>query len=355
MDKKRVVVVFRDILLPPSETFVLNQSEALENYTPYYVGTELMEGGLLLPMDRTLTVDADWRGVPVLSQGVQEVGRLNPVLIHAHNGVCGAQILPLTRALKVPLVVTFRGIDATMQDEHLWSLSPKAQVYVRRKEVLKRRAALFIAVSKSIRAKLLEQGFPPTKIVVHYNGVDTKVFQPNPAVPREPVVLFVGRLVEKKGCEYLIRAMGKVQTIMPKAELVVIGDGPLGSSLKRLAKEKLHRYRFLGVQPPNVVRSWMNRAHLLCAPSITASSGDSEGMPNVVVEAQAMGVPVVGTFHSGIPEAVAHGKTGFLTAERDWEGLAEHILLLQKNDALWHRFSLAGQSRMRALFDLNKQ
>jgi glycosyltransferase involved in cell wall biosynthesis len=142
---------------------------------------------------------------------------------------------------------------------------------------------------------------------------------------------------------------------MPEVELVIIGDGPLGPTLKQLAKETLHRYRFLGVQPPESVQAWMNRAKVFCVPSVTATSGDSEGFGMVFAEAQAMGLPVVSCATGGIPEAVAHGETGFLVAERDWEGLAGYILLLLKKDGLWHRFSVAGQSRTRALFNLQKQ
>jgi colanic acid/amylovoran biosynthesis glycosyltransferase len=109
------------------------------------------------------------------------------------------------------------------------------------------------------------------------------------------------------------------------------------------------------VQPATVVKSWMNRAKLLIAPSVTSLQGDSEGLPNVVVEAQAMGLPVVSTFHAGIPEAVIHGETGFLTAERDVEGLAEYSLRLLKDDALWQRFSAKGQEHMELHFNRVKQ
>jgi glycosyltransferase involved in cell wall biosynthesis len=149
--------------------------------------------------------------------------------------------------------------------------------------------------------------------------------------------------------------MSRVQATMPEAELVVIGDGPLRPALERLAGETLCRYRFLGTQPQESVRAWLNRARVFSLPSVTAESGDSEGLPTTVIEAQASGLPVVSTIHAGIPEAVAHGETGFLVPERDWEGLASSILLLLRKDALCHRFAVAGKGRVRALFDLQKQ
>lgn len=285
----------------------------------------------------------------------RRVQKLNPVLIHAHFGPDGVTVLPLSRKLQIPLLVTFWGFDATVKEEHARRSTYGHRVYLRRREVLKREARLFIAVSEFIKGKLLEQGFPPEKIVVHYNAIDTEIFRPDPSVPREPVVLYVGRLVEKKGVEYLIRAMARVQEEVPETELVVIGDGPLRPKLEESARELLNRYRFLGIQPSPVVRDWMNRALLLGTPSVTASSGDSEGMPTVVLEAQAMGLPVVSTTHSGIPEAVAHGETGFLVAERDWESLAGCITLLLKDKTLWHQFSRKGQERMHATFSVHNQ
>ena len=357
------IVCFSSLLLPPSETFIRSQAEGLQQFTPYYVGSRLVKG-LPLPPDRTFVVNRGGLS-GVAEEGLfkllgsaprlyRQLQRLNPDLVHAHFGLSGSLALPLARTLKVPLVVTFHGSDATIKDEHIRRASINHWIYLRRREALKRQVRLFIAVSEFIKAKLLEQGFPSEKIVVHYIGVDTEIFQPDPAVPREPVVLFVGRLTEKKGCEYLIQAMAQVQAVMPDAELAVIGDGPLRLQLE-LAAKSLHRYRFLGLQPPQIVRSWMNRALLLCAPSVTAATGDSEGLPTVVVEAQAMGLPVIGSVHAGIPEAVVHGETGFLAAERDCNGLAAHILHLLKDPILWQRFSLSGQERVRVNFNLRTQ
>lgn len=364
MHSKPAVIIYRDWLLPPSETFVLRQAEALRRFTPYYVGLRLKKG-LLTPLDRTLVVnrggligracEVPYKLAAFAPTFFQRVQKLNPVLMHAHFGISGALALPLKHRLQVPMLVTYHGYEELITDEFARRSYFSHRVYLRRREVLKREAQLFIAVSNYSKENLLKQGFPQDKIVVHYIGIDTDVFQSNPAVPREPVVLFVARLVEQKGCEYLIRAMGKVQAVRPEVELVVIGDGELRSSLEQLAAQKLQRYRFLGVQTPESVRAWMNRAKVFSVPSIVAKSGDAEGFGIVFAEAQAMGLPVVSFASGGIPEAVAHGEVGFLAAERDWEELAKHILLLLEDDTLWHRFSESGPSRVRALFNLQKQ
>ena len=358
------IVMFSSLLLPPSQTFIKAQAEELQQFTPYYIGCRRVEG-LSLPEDRTRVINSgDLLGKTretlfklsgFAPQLYRQVKQLNPVLIHAQFGLSGVLVLPWVRSLKVPLVVHFRGADATVKVEHAHYSSLNHWVYFRRLEALKRETHLFLTVSKFIKDKLLEQGFPAEKIRPHYHGVDVTRFCPNPTLPRQPVVLFVGRLTEKKGCEYLIQAMAQVQAILPETDLVIIGDGPLRAELEALAAKQLNRYQFLGVQPQTVVKDWMNRARILATPSVTASQGDSEGLPNVILEAQAMGLPVISTLHAGIPEAVIHGETGFLSPERDVEGLANHSLMLLKDPDLWRGFSLQGREHVQVHFNRHQQ
>lgn len=280
--------------------------------------------------------------------------RLQPVLIHAHFGPDGACAMPLAKRLDVPLVTTFHGYDATVTDLQ-YSKSITHRAYHRRKNQFKRQCALFIAASEFIKKKLIEQGFPSDSTIVHYIGVDTDYFKPDPAVQREPLVLFVGRLFENKGCEYLIKAMARVQEAMPEACLIVVGDGPLRSSLEKLAAVTLRNFTFLGAQSLETVRNLMNRAMVFCVPSVAISSGASEGFGLVFAEAQAMGLPVVSFQTGGIPEAVSHGETGFLAQERDWEGLAEYIMRLMRNKDLWQKFSDNGRKRVLGKFNLTRQ
>ncbi|MBW4618639.1 MAG: glycosyltransferase [Cyanosarcina radialis HA8281-LM2] len=361
---KPVVVLFSSLLLPPSQTFIRAQGEQLQEFTPYYVGSRLIPG-LSLPPERTVVVNRG--GIWGATQEVlfkvsgfapnlyRQVRQLQPALIHAQFGLSGALALPLARDLKVPLVVHFRGADATVKEEYARNASINHRVYFRRREALKRETRLFITVCQFLKNKLLEQGFPGEKILVHYHGVNVEAFQPDESIPREPVVLFVGRLTEKKGCEDLIQAMSQVQAVMPDRELVLIGDGPLKPKLETLASQVLRRYRFLGLQSQAEVKNWMNRASLLVTPSITAADGDAEGLPNVVLEAQAMGLPVVATKHAGIPEAVVDGETGFLVEESDREGLAVSSLRLLQDTDLWQHFSANGKERVRNGFDRSKQ
>jgi colanic acid/amylovoran biosynthesis glycosyltransferase len=358
------ILIYRSTLLPLSETFVLSQPEALENFTPYFVGFTRVEG-LRLPGSRFhligevgalgSTQKMIYKLFGVAPGLARHLRGLNPVLIHAHFGVDSVQALWLARRLRIPLVITFHGYDATMKEKYARKYSYDYRRYLRWRPVIQREGSLFVAVSEFVRERLIAQGFPPERIVVHYVGVDTDLFSPDPSVTRAPIVLFAGRLVDSKGCGYLIQAMEKVQQQNPEAHLVVLGDGPIRSDLEQMASQKLGNYSFLGAQSQGEVRRWMNRAKVFCVPSFTTHWGTSEGFGLVFTEAQAMGLPVASFATGGIPEAVAHGVTGLLAEERDVDGLAGNISRLLNDEPLWLRFSAAARIRVRDHFDLRNQ
>ena len=348
-------------------TFVRAQAEALTKFVPYYIGSRSFgHGGLKLPQERTLVINRHGTDVgKILEIPFKVLGydpiffhtaeQLHPVLVHAHFGEGAAMALPLVKRLGVPLIVTFHGCDATVRQKDICKPHYTMRLYWRKMESIKRRATLFIAVSEFIRDSLLAQGYPPDRILVHYIGVDTEFFRPDPSSIRHPVVLFVARLEEKKGCDYAIRAMELVQQDVPEWEFVVIGDGNLRSELEREARKRLRLVRFLGMQPQTVVREWMNRASIFCVPSIVARDGDAEGFGLVFAEAQAMGLPVVSFRSGGVPEAVAHSETGFLAAEKDWGAIANYIRLLIGRPDLWRCMSETGRRRVTDHFNLRLQ
>jgi glycosyltransferase involved in cell wall biosynthesis len=276
-------------------------------------------------------------------------------MVHAHFGLDAANAMPIARSLGIPLVVTFHGWDATVRDSVFRRQSIAQNLYVARRSTLARMAARVLCVSEFIRRQILIKGFSPDRTIVHYIGIDLRKFIPDPTIKRKATVLFVGRLVEKKGCEYLVRAMETVQAKVANADLVVIGDGPLRKRLEREAKSRLRLFRFIGGCSAEVVRDWMGKATVFSTPSVVAESGDAEGFGMVFAEAQAMGLPVASFASGGIPEAVEHGVTGLLAPERDTAALAKNIVTLLTDSSLWCRFSVAGQERVRKLFDLERQ
>lgn len=362
-DSSRTVVIFCDHLLYLSETFIRAQAQALRRFSPVYAGSRRV-AGLELPEGSTYTINP---GGPAGKIGeavfklfgkapglIRQLQAFDPVLVHAHFGPDGLRALPLARQLGLPLIVTFHGSDATAVNPARNEVPFGHRRYLANKSILQNGASLFLAVSDFIRGKLLEQNFPPEKVIVHYIGVDTNLFLPVQVEP-EPIVLFVGRLSERKGPQYLIQAMASVQQEDQSVELVLIGEGPLRKELEQQAKISLKRYRFLGAQSPEVVREWMNRAAVFSAPSIRAESGGEEAFGMVFAEAQSMQKPVVAFASGGIVEAVQHEQTGLLAPEKDWRKLAEYLSLLLRNGHLRRQFGVAGRERVLRLFDLEKQ
>jgi glycosyltransferase involved in cell wall biosynthesis len=285
---------------------------------------------------------------------MRRIEAANPALMHAHFATDASIALPIRRRLNIPLIVTLHGYDVTSNSAALRK-SPSGRAYLRRREQLWEETSMFLCVAEHIRQKAIERNFPEHKLCVHSIGVDLKTLKPGPASAREPIVLFVGRLVEKKGCAHLLRTMTLVERMVPDANLVILGDGPLRPELERQAQSTLSRYEFLGAQPAQVVRGWMQRARVLAAPSVIAASGDAEGLPIVLCEAQAMELPVVAFRGFGVSEAVSDGESGILVKQRDEHAMAHAILSLLQDDILAERMGHLGRQRAEKYFDLAVQ
>jgi glycosyltransferase involved in cell wall biosynthesis len=358
-----VALIFRARLLPLSETFIRSQAEWMKRFAPFFVGIKRVPG-LSLPADSSWIANSTGLlGIPqelryrAFGPGRDCLTRLRglkPKILHAHFGPDACEAIPLVSQLDIPFVATFHGFDITRSDEG-HRRSREGRRYLRQRHELPEKASLFIAVSDFIKNRLQQKGYPSNRIRVHYIGVDIELFHPPVIEKREDQVLFVGRLVEKKGCSFLIKAMSLVQEIYPDVELIVIGDGEQSRALELEARQSLRKYRFLGSQSPAIIQEWMHKALILCVPSITASDGDAEGFGMVFAEAQASGLPVVSFASGGVPEAVAHGETGFLAPERDWRKLAGYIVDLLKNKELRERFGRAGRKHVEQKFDIRNQ
>jgi colanic acid/amylovoran biosynthesis glycosyltransferase len=217
---------------------------------------------------------------------------------------------------------------------------------------------LFLPVTDYWRRRLVELGAPPDRTIVHRMGVelDDFVYTPRHVPASGPLrMLSVARLTEKKGLEFGIRAVARLAPAMPRIHYDIVGSGPLRDELQRLIHD-------LGVQAhvtlagacprPEVVRR-MAQAQVLLAPSVTARDGNQEGLPVVLMEALATGLPVVSTRHTGIPELVEHRVTGMLADERNVDQIAGSIRELLENDALYSAVAVAGRSRVEAHHDID--
>jgi glycosyltransferase involved in cell wall biosynthesis len=354
----RRVAIFRSPLFNASETFVAGHAAGLRRYRPILVGLVRKAGAVphevpvLVPRWPVERLALTLAGLP--GAFGRRLAAERPCLIHAHFGTDGLIALPLAERLGIPLVTTLHGYDVSRRRLPMLvsgRLSWARYALLRRR--LFERGALFLAVSEAVREQAIKQGYPAGRIVTLHNGVDLDSFTPATEAPEPGLILHVGRLVEKKGTRTLIEALVAV----PGARLVVVGDGPDKGRLEQLALRlgMSDRVRFTGELPPEQVRRWMRRAWLLAAPSVTARDGDSEGLPTVICEAAAIGLPVVASIHSGIGEAVVDGETGLLVPEGNKPALASAIAGLLGDPALRERMASGARRLAEARFSRTRQ
>lgn len=217
------------------------------------------------------------------------------------------------------------------------------------------RADRITTPSQYMKDTLTQYGCPPDKIVLHHYGKNTQTFAPPlRKQQRRPVrVLTVARFVEKKGLQYSLAAFAKAQAGLD-AEYRLVGYGALEQELRTLAQELgvADKVVFLGQLTNDGVRQEMAEADIFALTSVTAANGDQEGVPVSLIEAQALGLPVVSSRHAGIPELVVHGETGFLAGERNVDEIAGSLRRLLENPALRQQFAANARARVLREFDL---
>jgi colanic acid/amylovoran biosynthesis glycosyltransferase len=211
-------------------------------------------------------------------------------------------------------------------------------------------ADIALPISERWQARLMELGGTPEKVHLHRMGVDCEryAFVARTLPNQGPIrLLSVARLVEKKGIEYAIRAIGLLPpALRSRIDYAVAGDGPLLAELQELVEaEGLGaQVRLLGWQDQEDIVRHVHAAHLMLVPSVTAADGDQEGIPVSAMEAMATGLPVIATWHSGIPELVRDKINGRLAPERDAVGLAAAIAETLASETDYARYARAARS-----------
>jgi len=363
------VVVFREDLLPISQTFIKEQVVALKRWDPILTGLRFVRGLDLHDLDCRLL--SGWlprrvarKLVPPLRElGLVPVGmhrqlrELAPALVHVHFATDLVAVWPLLRALQAPILVTLHGYDINIYEEFWKQEGFVAGRYPSRLRAIARDPRVhFIAVSEAIQARAIEYGIPPEKIWVRYIGVDVGRFAPAdlPVSRRKRRILFVGRMVEKKGAHVLIQAFARVRSRLSDAELIMIGEGPNLAAAKQLAQDLKVPVDFKGMQPTEVVLAELNQVRVLCLPSLTAANGDAEGLGIALLEAQACGVPVVTSARGGATEGIIDGVTGFAFSENDVDELGARLCAVLEDDARALAMSHAARQFAVQNFDIRK-
>lgn len=273
--------------------------------------------------------------------------------IFCHYGQNGVRMLKLQEMglAPGPLMTFFHGADITR-----YVASNSEEVY----QQLFRRGSLFLPISDLWKQKLMQLGCPEARIRVHHMGIDTSKFrycERTPGAAARIKLISVARLVEKKGLEFAIRAVGELKSTHAKdVQYEIIGDGPLAIQLRGLADELrlTDVVTFSGWRDQKYIVAALESANVLLAPSVTAADGDQEGIPVSLMEAMASGLPVVSTYHSGIPELIQSDQSGLLVRERDSTALAKAINRLIEDTDLRRSLSLGARLAIENNWQIDK-
>jgi glycosyltransferase involved in cell wall biosynthesis len=278
------------------------------------------------------TLRASWHGCllnPLKKIWLRKFFETNEIdVVLAEYGLTGIRALRLCKELKMPLVVHFHGYDAY-----------SSEVIDRYKETYRKMfvySRALISVSRHMTEQLIRLGAPSEKVFYNPYGVDITRFNQAAPLTSPPQVLAVGRFIEKKAPYLTILAFKKVLRRLPTARLIMVGDGALLDVCRKMINSLHMEYAvdLKGVVNHGEVATLMRQSRLFVQHSVMASSGDSEGTPNTILEASASALPVVSTRHAGIADVVIDGKTGFLVDEGDVDGMSEYMCQLLSNAEL---------------------
>ncbi len=264
-------------------------------------------------------------------------------ILHAHFATAAADVARAAAALSGrPFTVTAHAKDI-YHDDNVASLPDRV-----------RGAAAVVTVS-AFNMRHLASNLPGSVLAMVPNGVPSGL----PAMSTPPrngdsgTILCVARLVEKKGVDVLIDAVALLTAAHPHLVVEIIGDGPLDETLRARAKAAGVDgvIRFLGPQPSDVVDAAYLRCAMVVLPCRVAANGDRDGMPTVIIEAMARGLPVISTDVVGISEAVKPGRTGLLVPPDDPAALATAMDVLLLDAELRIRLGAAGRALVSRQYD----
>jgi len=339
-----------------SETFIYEPLRNIKSFQPFVLAVT-KENLDKFPYPRVYSASdlpLPQRALEYLTKSFDKkvIREEKPKLIHAHFGWEGIHMLPLKRHSKLPMVTSLYGADISMY--------PNNPIYRMQLKRLFREGDLFLAACEDLKKRAVELGCPENKIRVQYCGIDLERFQFTPPhIKRSETItiLMLGRLVDKKGFDYGIKAFAESYKNHKNIRLRIIGNGPEKGKLIKLINE-------LGIgsavtleegKNHQEVAHAMQEADIFMMAYVTSKSGNAEGTPSVIKEASAVGLPVVTTRHAGVPEGVLDGETGFLAEEKDVKNLSKKLNQLIENRDLRIQFGEKGRNFIKEKFNLLDQ
>ncbi len=273
-------------------------------------------------------------------------------IIHCQFGIFGIMGLAFRQIglIEGKLITGFRGYDIS---KYLQKRGER--VY----DDLFKQGDFFVTNCEFFRKRAIKLGCDEEKIVVLGSGIDCSKFAFTPryfSTDGKVRIASIGRLIEKKGIEYGIRAIASLAETYPNIEYNIIGDGELKEAFEKLIAELNvgHIIKLLGWKQQEELIEILDRSHILIAPSVTAADGNQDAPVNTLKEAMAMGLPVIGTLHGGIPELIEDGISGFLVPERDADAIADRVCYLIEHPEIWSEMGKAGRKRVEEKYDMYK-
>lgn len=290
--------------------------------------------------------------LPYVLDQAQAMGPVD--ILHCHfgpNGVLGAHLKRLGFCRR--LVVTFHGMDVSRVLHQAGRHHPYRALFEYADRIL--------PISRRWEKKLIGLGAPAHRVQIHRVGIDVDRFryQERQSNVGSLHLATTARFTEKKGLPYAIEAVAHLRRNRPDLLLKydIIGSGEEWDGITQLV-DRLdlgHIVTLHGAQPHHVVEKMLAQADVFMLPSVTASNGDQEGIPVSLMEAMATGMPVLSTWHSGIPELVEDGVAGFLVPERDPEMLADRIAYLADHPERWGEMGHRGRIKVEQEYNILRQ
>lgn len=257
----------------------------------------------------------------LLKRTAAALRRAGAQVLLCEYGNMGEAMVEASELSGVPLVAHFHGYDA-----HVHEAVAASGGYRR----LFTHAAALVVVSTTMEDRLIDLGAPREKVKRIPYGIDIERFSAGDPAAAPPHFLAIGRFVDKKAPQLTLLAFSKLAAQRPAARLTMVGQGDLWETCRQMvsALGLEGRVELPGVLPPERIAELLRGSRAFVQHSVTTAIGDMEGTPLAVLEAMASGVPVVATAHAGIADAVQHGVSGLLCAERDADAMAGHLLRL---------------------------
>ena len=353
---RRVIASYCSSFLKPEMLHIYRQVKALRGVDTFVVTKEVQNAERfpfpdveVIPKRRTNLLVHGWlkfveRRPPIVYRGEYQtldslLERHGADLMHIYFGHTGVHLLPFIKQWDKPCVVSFHGADVAHKQE--------IKDYPAKLRRLFDAVPLVLARSQSLAERLIHLGCPPEKLRINRTGIPLDEF---PFIDRQPPsdgkwrVVQACRLIPKKGVATSLRAFAIFKKDNPEAEFFIAGKGPLQPELEMLAAGLgiFKNVHFVGFLSQPKLRELYASSHLFLHPSETSPNQDQEGVPNSILEGMATGLPVAGTRHGGIPEAVDHGRTGLLVPEED------HVALANAMQEITHSPGLLAEMGLRA-------